>query len=50
MKIKIPETLRMEATLDLANLLMKWGFKPSEAIKTAEGFWKKNAKKLEEIY
>ena len=40
------ERLLYEATMDLANFLITWGFAPKEAIEVAEEFWKKYKSKL----
>jgi len=47
--MKINEWLFRDAVSDLAELLMKWGFKPKEAWTESEKFWKKHKKKLNEV-
>ena len=41
------ERLKHEATLDMSDLLISYGFEPNEAYKTAKSFWEKHKKKLE---
>ena len=40
------DRLLYEATMDLANFLMGYGFAPREAVEVAEEFWKKYKNKL----
>jgi DNA primase large subunit len=40
------DRLLYEATMDLANFLMNYGFAPKEAVEVAEDFWKKYKSKL----
>jgi len=40
------ERLLYEATMDLANFLISWGFAPKEAIEVSEEFWKKYKNRL----
>ena len=44
------ESLKKEYILDLAEYLIKKGFKPKEAYKLSENFWKKNWKKLKKVF
>lgn len=47
--MKFVDMLKRDYTLDLADFLMKRGFKPNDALKTSEDFWKKNWKKLKKV-
>jgi hypothetical protein len=49
-KIKVEDILFQEAVYEMADMLMKKGFEPKEAFKVSEDFWKKNKKKLKEVF
>lgn len=38
-----------DAVISMADYLISRGFRPEEAMKTAEGFWKKNQDKLNDV-
>jgi len=40
------ERLKHEATIDMTDYLIYWGFEPDEAFKTAKEFWEKHKEKL----
>ena len=44
-----PEFKKQEAVMDMADLLMDYGFTPDKAVKTAKDFWKKHNGKLKDV-
>lgn len=47
---KVPEVMKEDAVADLAQFLMKYGFRPEESFKISRGFWDKNVKRLRQVY
>lgn len=41
--------VKQEAILNMADFLMGYGFKPKDALKVSESFWKKHRKKLKDV-
>lgn len=48
-KSGVRQVVKSEATMDLADYLIRWGFSPEKAMKEAKDFWNKHDRKLDEM-